>query len=260
MKIAFDSTVIRGVLRGISGMRIFAGPVLLLCLWVNTAAQADESVAVGRAYGVDNGALLYTESHRWDDQHHSVQYFYPDGELFAISELDFSHSFISPAYTQSYPQSGRWEGARWDGDKLILFNARREQSMRYEQPLVISAGFFHFIRAHWDELLEGKTVTFEFAVPDRMTIVTLRARHLPATESAITDGDPQWTYFRVEAVNRMVRWLSTPLEVAFDSQRRLMVLRGTSIVKLEKGATPVVIVHYDYDADAAAEQAPAPAQ
>lgn len=256
MKIALDSTVFRE-----AGMRIVAGPVLLLLLlWLNAAAEAGESVAVGHAYGVENGQLLYTETHRWNDRHHSVQYFYPDGELFAVGELDFSHSFISPSYTQSYPKSGQREGARWDGDKLILFNSRREQPMRYEQPLVISAGFFHFIRGHWDELLEGKSVAFEFAVPDRMTIVTLRLRHIPGTESAITDGDPQWTYFRVEAVSRMVRWMSTPLEVAFDGERRLMALRGTSNVKIEKGATPVVMVHYDYEPDAEPGQATTPQQ
>lgn len=233
--------------------RRVAGSIALLTVLLGGVLFADAGVveadefALGHAYSAD-GRLLYTERHRWDQHHHSVQYLYPDGRLFAVNELDFTHSFVSPSYTQSYPGTPMREGARWADDKLILFNGPREQVMSFEQPLVINAGFFHFIRAHWDDLAAGKKLVFEFAVPDRMTIVSLQIRRVSAEQSGITDADPQWHYFRVEAASRMLRWLVAPLNVAFDGQRRLMVFRGASNVKVESGATPPVQIRYDYGA------------
>lgn len=225
---------------------VFVFALLFPALILLAQPALAEAFATGRAYSASDGQLLYTEEHRWDEQHHSVKYLYPDGQVFATCETDFSHSFISPAYTQTYLDTDRHEGARWSGDTLTLFNGNRERAMRFQQPLVIGAGFFHFLRAHWDELLSGNTVAFEFAVPDRMSIVDLRLARVSATDSGIDDGDPDWFYFRVEATSRMLRWLTAPLNVAFDDQRRLMVLRGTSNVKLGRGAAPQVVVHYDY--------------
>lgn|GEM_PF-3129298 len=256
---------------------LFLFSILLgLCIGVARAEQ----FAQGRAIGIDSGELLYTEQHRWDEKHHAVKYLLPDGSELADTEVDFSHSLTSPAFTQTYaatqgnpetqispetqthsqtqnrPETKHSEGARWDGTTLILFNGRRERAVDFNQPLVINAGFFHFVRAHWDELNEGKIVGFNFALPDRMTTVALRVRSVSAEDSGIDNGATDWRYFRVEAASRVLRWVVAPLNVAFNEQRRLMVFRGAANVKLKNGSTPQVSIRFYYSETAPQEASP----
>jgi len=219
--------------------------LIVVCLLKPAPAHA-EQFAVGRAYAVGSSSPLYTEEHRWDEHHDSVRYRWPDGRIFATTDVDFSHSFISPAYILKYLATGMDSGARWAGSKLILFHDRREATVDYAKPLVINAGFLFFVRAHWDDLLSGKTAGFDFAVPNRLTTVTLQVRRVSAAESDIIGGDPTWHYFQVEAASPMLRAVMKPLSFAFDARRRLMVFRGASNVKVENGETPQVLIRYEY--------------
>lgn len=237
-------------IQGRSGAAICRLALLLLVLLAGAGARAqtgaDDQTALGSAYRIANGEMLYTELHRWDDIRHSVEYRLPDGELFATNDLDFSRALPSPAYTQHYLRDNSTVGARWAGDRLVLFNAGRERTVGFKQPLVISSGFFHFIQAHWDELGAGAVLPFEFALPERLTMVALRMRQVTAAQSGIDGGEPDWRYFRVEVASKLIGWLVEPLNVAFDAQRRLVVYRGASNVKDDRGDTPQVVIRYSY--------------
>lgn len=227
-------------------------------LWLLAALSfaADSGVAYGTAYAIDGGAPLYTETHRWSGVHHTVEYFRPDGGLMAVSELDFSASFVRPAYTQSYsaaafaaPAAEFAEGARWQGDELVLFSADKQKAVDYKPPLVVSSGFYHFILEHWRELHEGQSIAFDFALPDRFSTLRLRMRPLSngvAAMGAHADADPGWFYVRVEPASKLLSWVVKPLTVALDDQQRLMLYRGIANVRDARGDTPQVLVRYRY--------------
>jgi hypothetical protein len=219
-----------------------------LALLSGYAYAATTGDALGSAYSLDGTKLLYNETHHWQGVQHTVEYFRPDGELIAINRLDSSLSFVSPTYTQHYPGANFSEGARWRDAKLILFSAAQEKVVSFQPPLVMSSGFYHFILDHWSDLQAGQSIAFDFAVPARWMTVRLRMHTVSAETAAavIKDADPNWLYVRVEAANPMLRWLVHPLTVALDKQQRLMVYRGVSNVRDERGETPQVLIRYRY--------------
>jgi hypothetical protein len=226
-----------------------AGFSFILCMFAALLHAADSGVAEGAAYAVDGGKLLYTETHAWHGVSHSVHYFRPDGSLLSVNELDSTGSFVSPAYSQNYPDTGFSEGARRDGSKLILFSGRKQKAVGFDAPLVVSSGFYHFILEHWDQLQAGQSLTFDFAVPNRLTTVRLRMHAQPngaATMGAGARADPSWFYVKVEAANTLLSWLVQPLTVAFDAQQRMVLYRGIANVRDERGNTPQVLIHYRY--------------
>lgn len=232
-------------------------------LWLAGAASyaADSGVAYGEAHAVDGDALLFTETHRWSGVHHTVEYFRPDGALMSVSELDFTNSFVSPAFTQDYPATDLREGARWHGDELVLFSADRQKTVVYRPPVVVSSGFYHFILEHWSELQQGRAVAFDFALPDRFSTLRLRMRALAdgaATMGPHAGADPAWFYVRVEPASKLLSWLVQPLTVALDDQRRLVLYRGIANVKDGRGETPQVLVRYRYPERTLSGAPPAP--
>jgi hypothetical protein len=248
-----------GFLNAISPLRYFFLMVAPALIAPSLPAAADDSGdASGSAYALDGGKLLYTERHHWQGVNHTVEYFRPSGELLAINRLDSSLSFVSPTYTQRYPSDNFSEGARWRDADLVLFSAAQEKVVSFKPPLVMSSGFYHFILDHWRDLQTGQSLAFDFAVPARWMTVRLRM-HTVSSEAAaalIEDVDPSWLYVRVEAVNPLLRWLVHPLTVALDSQQRLMVYRGISNVRDERGETPQVLIRYRYAEPVASRAAP----
>jgi hypothetical protein len=236
-----------------------AGLGVLLCILGSLLRAADSGMAVGNAHALDDGRLLYTEKHSWQGVLHTVQYFLPGGLLWSVNELDSTNSFVSPAYKQDYPGTEFAEGARLQGSELILFSDQRQKTVAFEEPLVMSSGFYHFILEHWRELQSGQSLEFDFAVPSRMTTVRLRMFALPdgaAVMESRAQADPAWFYVRVEAASTLLSWLVRPLTVALDEQRRLVLYRGISNVRNERGDTPQVLIRYSYPEGAQAEAVP----
>ncbi len=242
-----DATPLPGVVT--MHVLVKAGLGFVLCMFGSLLYAAGSGVAVGDAYALDDGRLLYTETHTWQGVSHTVQYFLPGGQLWSVNELDSSASFVSPAYTQNYPDSGFAEGARLQGSELILFSGQRRKAVAFKAPLVVNSGFYHFILEHWSELQAGQSLVFDFAVPSRMTTVRLRMHALAngaATMEARAHADPAWFYVKVEADSALLSWLVQPLTVAFDAERRMVLYRGISNVRDERDDTPQVLIRYRY--------------
>ncbi len=218
---------------------------LLLCLTLGANAERDDLEVVGRAYDVSGERFLYLERHRWRGQEHLVQFFDPDGELIAENRLRYERASSEPAHDQIDHRSGRREGARWDGDRLYLFRDERERRVEPGEPLVISSGFEPFVRSHWSELTSGESLRFDFAVAGSLRTLGLAARSLPQADCQLELEDG-WVCFRVEAASRLFRWLSDPIDLAYDEQRRLRTYRGLSNLRDERGDSLSVLIRYEY--------------
>ncbi len=201
------------------------------------------ATAIGEARG-RGGELLYTERHVIDGQRHDIEYRDAGGALFATSRIDYSFGDTQPAYRQENLREHEAEGARWQQDGLVLFHAEggseREKVMAAPQPLVLSSGFDHFVRAQWQLLQQGDTLRFHFAVPARLMLVELRVRRIDAEAPA------GGLALRADPVSPLWRLVTKPIELFYDADRRLLRYHGISNLALGESA-PWVEVTYHYD-------------
>ena len=222
--------------------------VALACatLW---CGQGHSGVAgpqvLGRAFSPDGDSLLYTEYHWRFGIDHLVEYSDPDGALIAKNRLRYVRDSPSPAQDQYDMRSGVREGAIWRGDDLYLFRSDEERPVSASGTLVISSGFDGFVRDHWEALASGRSVNLEFAVPARLRTIELRARKL-GSDACPDATEHGWTCFRVEPVSRLLRWLSAPIELAYDERRRLRVYSGLSNLRDAGGNSLQVLIRYEH--------------
>jgi hypothetical protein len=236
-------------------------PLLLMLLPALALA-----IATGEARDRD-GNLLYVEHHRLDGTRHEIEYRDADGELFATNSLDYRYGDTHPAYRQHLfagrePEAGgsqyrtqrqrqRQEGARWQQGALVLFHSEgdreREKRVDVRQPLVLSSGFDRFVRGHWEALQRGDQLRFHFGVPARLSVVELRLLPVPSDE--VPAGG---LALRAEAASRLLRLVSSPIELLYDGDRRLLRYRGVSNLPFGESAPWVEITYrYDKPSDAA---------
>jgi hypothetical protein len=207
------------------------------------SAQATPQELRGTATSVVDGRVLYTELHRWQGDRHRAEYHAPDGTLLVVNELDYSPGRAQPAFVQTTLATGEQHGARWQGETLTLFYGDQTSKVDYREPLVISSGFNNFVLGHWDELLRGEQRVVDFAVPEHLRIVRLKIGRIAPDQTTIGDTQPEWTFFRVQAANRVIAWFVPPVDLAYDAERHLRVYRGTSNVEID-GETPAVEIRY----------------
>lgn len=210
---------------------------------VAQAMAAEPQELRGTAVSVDDGRVLYTEYHRWQDAWHRAEYRAPDGTLLAVNELDYSSGRSQPAFMQTDKITGATEGARWDGTVLTLFRGSRSKVMAYREPLVISSGFNNFILEHWGDLIANRVWAVDFAVPQHLLIVGLKVRRITVDESYILNPNPDWIYLRVLAANPILSWFVDPVDLAYSPDRLLRVYRGSSNLEID-GRMPVVEIRY----------------
>ena len=113
-----------------------------------------------------------------------------------------------------------------------------------EQPLVVDAGFDHFIRDHWEALMAGEQLQFNFAVPSRQQLVSLfvvRNRCEYAGEGEVC--------FKATLNNIILRWFVTPIKVVYNQQTRLLQRYvGLANIADESGTNHKVDIRYQYPA------------
>lgn len=218
--------------------------ILVLCFVSLLLPASLQAAIVGEARSRD-GELLYTERHLLDGSRHKIEYRDADDELFATNLLDYDSGDTQPAYRQRNLVNGERQEVQWRGDKLVLFRSdgagdEREKVISAPQPLVLSAGFDHFVRDHWEALQRGEELRFHFAIPLRLMLVELRVRRTDAT------APPGGLALRTEGASAWLRLLSKPVDLLYDAERRLQRYRGISNLGIG-GEAPWVDITYRYD-------------
>lgn len=216
---------------------LFAPLALLLLLAASTGAAADTLTRrfYGYAYDLDTGRYLYTEVHeqrfegdRWLGG--SIRYVAPDGREIGVKVLDFAADPFVPVYDYQLPQLGYREGITAVGGRITMHRTSggktRTASAPHEPPVAADAGFDTFLRAHFEQLLEGRTVTFTFVAAGTLDTFKFRARRIG---DATFEGR-RAVQFKVEA-DSLLRLVAPELYLTYDiERRRLLEYRGPSNV------------------------------
>lgn len=202
------------------------------------AAAADETTLKfrGYAYDLSSNKFLYTELHeqhvegpRWLGG--TIVFIAPDGSELGRKTLDFSQDPFVPLFRLEMKSHGGYSEAitavtpeRIDME-LKPYGAAgvKRGSIPHAALVAADSGLHVFIREHFAELLEGKTLDFVFAVAGNLEGYRFRVARLPDTSFENKTA----VRFRVEPASSLLRWLTDPLELTYDpSQRKLLEYRG----------------------------------
>lgn len=218
-----------------------------------SVASADRSVGaptglVGEAFARD-GTLRYREHHEFatlpGGSRQLTIYRDATGREIGRMEADYSAYRFAPTYRMIDHRHDSEDLVRREGDVVHLEHRvgttvrRRTVRLTRGRELIIGPGFNEFIRAHWDDLLAGRTLTCDFAIPSRLQVVAFRIRHAPERQSR--DG----MRFTVSVDNPLLRLLAPSLHVEYHRlTRELLSYEGPSNVNDDRNRAQEVVIRF----------------
>ncbi len=225
---------------------------LLLCLagpaWGCIPPELD-----GPAYDVSGEAvdtedrLLYRERLRLapgdDGGVLKVSYTRPDGTLLANKVVNYRCQPLTPSYEMTGVEGELLESVDWSDTGIVATRGQAsEQLAPPDRPAIVDAGFDNAIRLHWNELLSGEALDFDYFFARDGRFVRLRfARHdnPPTTFDA---DDPGLVHFRITAANPLLRLFASAIQVGYTQpDRRLRYYAGPSNLPMMDDAGQVLI-------------------
>jgi hypothetical protein len=228
----------------------------LTLLTANLALANHTLVFQGKAYDPSSGQLLYTEKYQMqvDKKGHylnaSVQYVNPKGKLFATKQVDYSLSLTAPSIYFRDLRNDHSVEVKYNSPQLWLkyFNKQQERSVRLttdpDEKVVIDAGFDQFVQQHWQQLLEGRTLSFEFLAISRAKLIGFKITQVAQKKDrAILQIYPR---------NFFLGLVLRPIELTYQiSTKRLLEYNGlTNIAKVVNGKVQddnyVARIEYSY--------------
>lgn len=190
----------------------------------------------GYAYDLKSNRYLYTEVHeqklsgdKWLGG--SIRYYGADGVLLGEKKMDFSANPFIPVYDYHLPALQYQEGITSVSDSGIAMlksshGKRKTVKVDNDPPMAADSGFHAFLRAHFQDLLDGKTVPFTFVAAGNLDTFKFRAKRIDDT----TFEGKKAVRFLVEA-NSLLRVVAPNLQLTYDpEEQRLLEYRGPSNV------------------------------
>ena len=253
--------------------------ILALCLSLTTnAAEAVESKSLthtkdqsihysGTAYSLDNDQILYREDHTLtmkDGQpiERTTLYYDADNQLFAEKNNRYRSQFNNSDSNNSdsnntgsdnsatpdfmltddrygYSESMEQDGKRWRVEYKEPEESGNKILSKPDYTPVIDAGFDEFVRAHWNDLMEGDTVNFSFAVPSRLEWIDFRLIPLAQKDGTLT--------VEMRLKSRWIAWLLDPVFLTYDiKSKRLLTYRGLTNIRTMNGDGIKAEIRYTY--------------
>jgi hypothetical protein len=218
-----------------------------------SSTSADQArTFVGYAFDLTTGEALYTETHEeivGADGGGELRTIYttPEGDTIAVRTVDFSVDPLAPVFHFEDMRTGYREGSLRVNDEVVLYRslARKttvEQAVTEpSRQLVVDAGFDRLVATNWDSLVAGEPLVADFAVPSRLTCLTIR---VDKKEDGILDGEPVVT-FRMRFKNPLLRLVAGPIDVTYHrAERFLMRYEGLSNVSDPRGNNHTVRIDF----------------
>jgi hypothetical protein len=213
------------------------------------AEQLTESFS-GSAYATDGNQLLYRETHYLFSGDHGgervVLYQCPDGRAFARKRSRDDGNAQAPDFDLVDARVGYREGVRRNGAAREVYVQRSAAQAEQADPLqlpadgVIDTGFEAFARLHWDELVRGETLPFDYLVPSRRKFFAFKVVRID-----LPTAPPGSVTLRL-ASSSWLSFLLPHIDVSYDLEtRRLVHYEGLSNVRDVKTGKNYR-VHYEY--------------
>lgn len=234
--------------------RTAAALLTMLATALPPAAMAETTTRTftGYAYTLEGGEFRYTEHHTQsleDGQVTSwtVDYRDPDGETIATKTFRPGDTPTIPAYDFEMVTTGYREGIRHsDGAAITLYRQKAGESSESTKRLTpreqacADSGFDAYVRRHWDKIVDGETLKFQFIAAGRLNDYGFKAER-------IDDGrfeDRRTIRIKV-ALDSLFGIFIDPLVLAYDAEtEQLKEYRGIGNIQDADGEVYPVRVSY----------------
>jgi hypothetical protein len=220
--------------------------ILVLSIYAmgNATAETRPQTFIGEAYDPDSGDLLYTEQHSLEltngtPKQETVVYVWPNGDELARKEMTYWKP-QRPAYRLTVSEPQRTETVD-PGDNGVTVESVKSGTLEWpdESASVIDGGFHYFILEHFDTLLDGETVDFEFLTPARVSWTSLR----------ISPEDPAngQLVLNLNLQNSLLSWAVSDIELTYDiDKQRLLRYSGLTNLPKPGGGNYKARIEYKY--------------
>ncbi|MFT5502706.1 MAG: hypothetical protein ACI845_000277 [Gammaproteobacteria bacterium] len=225
--------------------------ILFLLVSIPSIGTSKPSINIdvqGRAFDLDSGELVYQEFHCIDlDNKQRIVEYYDDTNKKILSKwLDYKGGLSTPSMIQIDAVLEETVAMSLVGNSVNMFSDDISESLSIKVdtrvPLVIDAGFDNFIRDYWAELIEGRTIVFQFPVVARKSIFNFEVK-----ASNCRYDNQQDQCFSMEPASWLLSALLDPIELGYDkNSRQLNRYRGLSNVEDRNGSGYEVDIHYEY--------------
>ena len=184
--------------------------------WLQRQAYAMTSDALDK-----NGSIVYRES-----LHHEaganggvlrVHYTLPDGGLLASKTVEYDCRPTTPSYKMSDADGRLLEAVIWAGSELTAQSGESSEIHPVpEGPAIVDAGFDNTIKLHWEELIRGETLDFNYFFVRQGRFVKLRFARDESPPESLLSGDDDLVHFRITPSNTFLRLFAKPLNVSYN--------------------------------------------
>lgn len=189
--------------------------VCALMMFAFTEPAHAEKVIHGMAFDLESNKVAYIEIHRFpSDTRHEVIYAEPSGDVFARKELDYSSGKSTPGFTQTNRRLDEVIEVSHlsDGALSVRYAVEgksvKKKTLKNADDLVIDAGFNNFVLEHWDKLLAGDSLEFDYLLPTRQQRFRLKAERDDCRDEAAT-------CFTIRPANGFFALLMKPLKLKY---------------------------------------------
>ena len=178
----------------------------------------------GYAYDIDEGKLLYRESH-WlytedNIERHLIVYRCANGDPFARKHINAAAGAVTPDFDMLDARSGLREGVRTREGHREIFEQANAKATEHHAPLtipqnaVIDAGLDAFVRTHWNALSDTGVSPVPLLVASRLGYMDFSAHKL--RDARADPDDIRW--FRLTLASWSFLGAALPhIEIAYDA-------------------------------------------
>lgn len=223
---------------------LFLG-LLLAGLALTSVAETSETIEfTGNAYDLDSGDLLYTEEHRLEQvdgvpQRETVFYKTPEGDELAQKDMTYWQP-ARPVYRLTVVDPQRTETVEPNTNGVSIESVESGfLDWSDADGYVIDGGFHYFILDHFDTLLDGDSVEFQFLAPTRTRWLGLRLRPIEQADGQLM--------LELNVRNRLLSLVISDIELTYDiDTRRLLRYAGLTNLPKPGGGNYSANIEYDY--------------
>lgn len=232
---------------------ILSTAVSLLLMSGMACASPERLRVTGTAINPDTRETVYQEFHDISHNQHTVRYEGKDGQVIATKALHYEQGYNTPLYQLNDLRFSRQTGSEWDKGIFVIFRQeagtkRHEKRVTPSTDLVIDAGFDHFIRSHWQELVDGKVIPFSFLLADPLLSLNMQMQSVNMNDSAITEKHADYHYFLASSRNHFIGWAIPDIHIAYDNNEQLLRLyHGPSNITDNDDDRQTVFIRYSYE-------------
>jgi len=228
--------------------------LVALAITATDCGYQGQATAKGLAFDPGSQTLEYCEYFLpSEDDQIQVLYYSAEGQLIAKKTLldhtgDPRGGTTMPEVVQTDLRHGEVrEVVREQGRWLMRYRKSAQaswKSTRRETASidVVDAGFDVYVRKHWQALIRGDILKFNFASPLHGSSIKLRAHKIACTEKLSSQ-----ICFRVDIAQPLLRLFAGDLELVYDKfSRRLLWFEGVVNILDPKAKSQRLKVFYQY--------------